>query len=382
MLRISNFAIVLCLCWTLVGNTQAQTREGIRSVQLELEWSVGDVDSASILDEPSMAILAADGSAYLVEKSQNTLRHFDREGNELDQLGSSGRGPGEFSRIVSMIDVAPDSLFVYDIVNGQISVFSDRGDFVRSVPAGLFGGKALYLLHADAQAMEWVVSYQPASLWGKPESLIHWYRPDQDEITSSVVHPGQVADLDNPLHAFRANSSHLFRSAWVQSGTERPFIVIVPDLYSGQVAAVPMEVNGFGQIETLTVQPGFGPDPGFVIDNPSQAPKGTKGRILTLHLAGIGKQSAVVQVWNTQAIRLPNDHFGIAFTHAVDQPPQTYIDVFSMMGGFKARVRLDLDPEIGKNVRVWDADESGRLLISYIDQEGNPVLARTTPLEL
>lgn len=382
MLRISNFAIVVCLCWTLVGNTQAQTPEGIRSVQLELEWFVGDVDSASILDEPSMAILATDGSAYLVEKSQNTLRHFDREGNELDELGSSGRGPGEFSRVVSMIDVAPDSLFVFDIVNGQISVFSDRGDYVRSVPAGLFGGKALYLLHAKAQAMEWVVSYQPASLWGEPESLIHWYRPDQDEITSSVVHPGQVADLDNPLHAFRATLTHLFRSAFVQSDSGRPVVVIVPDLYSGRVVAVPIEEHGFGHIETMNVQPGFGPDPGFVIDDPSQAPKGTKGRILTLHLAGIGKQSAVVQVWNTQAIPLPKGQFGIAFTHAADQPPQTYVDVFSMTGGFVERMRLGLDPELGKNVRVWDADESGRLLISYIDQEGNPVLARTTPLEL
>jgi len=90
----------------------------------------------------------------------------------------------------------------------------------------------------------------------------------------------------------------------------------------------------------------------------------------------------VVQVWNTQAIPFPKGQFGIAFTHAADQPPQTYVDLFSLTDGFMARVRLGLNPELGKNVRVWDADESGRLLISYIDPEGNPVLARTNPLEL
>jgi hypothetical protein len=378
-----NLVVVALLAQLLVHQpSSAQSLEVNRSLAIDLEWSTGQDGSDVYLDEPRIALLASDGSAYLVEKPRTSLRRFDHAGNELKPLGFAGSGPGEFSRIVSMIDVAYDSLFVYDTVNGQISVFSDHGEFVRSLPAGPFGGKALDLLHVNALTMEWVTAYQPASLWVEPESLIHLYSQDQDEITASAIHPRQIADLDNPLHAFRANSSGAFRSARVQSDTPKPFVVIVPDLYSGQVTAVPIEKNGFGLIEHMTVSSGFEPDPGFVIDSPSQAPRGIKARVLTLHLAGIGKQSAVVQVWNTQVVPMPNGQFGVAFAHAVDQPEETYVDLFTVDEGFLERVRLDLDPEIGNNIRVWDADNSGRLLISYVDQKGNPVLAKTTPLEL
>ncbi len=360
----------------------AQSWEDTRGVQLEVEWSVGHEESGVFLDEPWMAILAANGSAFLVEKSQNSLRHFYSEGNELAQLGSAGSGPGEFSRIVSMIDAGSDSLLAYDISNGQFSAYSNQGDLMESVSAGLFGGRAIDLLHVDPTSDEWVVAYQPATLWVEPELLVHRFSQDQDMIKASVVHPSQVVDLDNPLHAFRANMLRAFRSAWMQSESSEARVVIVPELYSGQIVVVPLLTNGFGQIKAMTIPADLGPDPGFVIESPAQAPKGTKGRVLTLHLAGIGKQSSVIRVWNTQVVTLPGGRFGVSFTYADDQPPETYVDVFSLRNGFEERVRLDLDSQTGSRVRVWDADSSGRLLISFVDPEGNPVLARTTPLEL
>ncbi len=98
------------------------------------EYQVGELDG----EEPYLfttiegARQLPDGRVVVVDRSSCELRFFGTDGVFLERTGGRGEGPGEFRQYCALAPSADvDSLFVYDI--GRLSVFDDRGRFIRRV---------------------------------------------------------------------------------------------------------------------------------------------------------------------------------------------------------------------------------------------------------
>jgi hypothetical protein len=117
-------------------------------------WEVGDAplldigasegDSTTLLYQVEGVHRLGDGRIVVANRSTHELRFYDGAGNHLYSSGREGEGPGEFGYISWTAVCRADSIFTYDITTRRLSVFDDRGTFVRSVMPQLPGGITPY----------------------------------------------------------------------------------------------------------------------------------------------------------------------------------------------------------------------------------------------
>lgn len=98
------------------------------------EYQVGELDGeeAYLFTTVEGARQLSDGRVVVLDRSSCELRFFDTAGVFLERTGGRGDGPGEFRQYCALVpspDV--DSLLAYD--SGRLSVFDDRGRFIRRV---------------------------------------------------------------------------------------------------------------------------------------------------------------------------------------------------------------------------------------------------------
>ncbi|HYW34347.1 MAG TPA: 6-bladed beta-propeller [Balneolaceae bacterium] len=75
---------------------------------------------------------AAKSSMYVWGGKTNKLYHLNRRLKLLGTLGSTGKGPGEFTSLRDMSFVN-DSLYAYDPAQAKILVYDNKNDFVRGI---------------------------------------------------------------------------------------------------------------------------------------------------------------------------------------------------------------------------------------------------------
>lgn len=80
-----------------------------------------------------------DGRVVVANAGSSELRFYQEDGSYLSSVGGSGDGPGEFREMSSLHVGAVDSLWVYDRRSRRVSIFSDAGDFARSLNVPLLG---------------------------------------------------------------------------------------------------------------------------------------------------------------------------------------------------------------------------------------------------
>jgi WD40 repeat protein len=96
---------------------------------LEEIYTVGALDAPEheIFGMYLAVALARDGQLYVGDQSAKEIRVFDYEGNYLKTLGRKGQGPGEYQSIISLaLTPDEDSLYVYDFINGRVSVYDTK----------------------------------------------------------------------------------------------------------------------------------------------------------------------------------------------------------------------------------------------------------------
>lgn len=92
-------------------------------------------DSVLLGDETS--VIAGEQGGYVVLRAagHGALAFYDSTGRLRAIRGPKGRGPGEFQTITSAAVGPGDSLYVSDLYNGVLSIFSPRDHrFVRALP--------------------------------------------------------------------------------------------------------------------------------------------------------------------------------------------------------------------------------------------------------
>lgn len=112
------------------------------SVDAAEGWALGSEPVAEIgagaspevpLYEVSAVTPLADGGVAVGTESPPQALVFDAAGSLTASLGRQGGGPGEFSRVTSLVPLGQDSLAVWDPDRRRVSVFTLDGAFVREV---------------------------------------------------------------------------------------------------------------------------------------------------------------------------------------------------------------------------------------------------------
>lgn len=88
------------------------------------------------LDRVRTAVRLDDGRIVLANEGTHELRFYDRDGAYLSAAGRRGEGPGEFGAMSGLSRFRGDSLLVWDRRLRRFTVWTDDGEFARSVRLG------------------------------------------------------------------------------------------------------------------------------------------------------------------------------------------------------------------------------------------------------
>jgi sugar lactone lactonase YvrE len=130
----------------LSGTLTEQGALGSKLSEYTLDYTAKDGDDAAAtavapagsagkgegqLERPMGVAVAPDGSIYTVDRLNNRVVKYDKEGKLALQFGSTGSGDGQFNDPRG-IDIAPDgTVWVADMGNDRIQAFSLTGAFLR-----------------------------------------------------------------------------------------------------------------------------------------------------------------------------------------------------------------------------------------------------------
>lgn len=78
--------------------------------------------------------VSPNGHVYAINFQESTINHYGPDGRKLANIGSRGKGPGEYGYIVDLFFLN-GKLYVSDMLDGQISVVSEDGQFEKRTKA-------------------------------------------------------------------------------------------------------------------------------------------------------------------------------------------------------------------------------------------------------
>ncbi len=119
-------------------------------------------DFESPLDKP-MDVSKIGEYLYVTDTNHKQVQVFDSSGNSVFKFGKEGEGEGKFKFPYGIAGDKAGNIYVADLYNGKISIFSKKGEFIKyfvensetpsiSSPAGLrIFDKKLYVTDIEAQ---------------------------------------------------------------------------------------------------------------------------------------------------------------------------------------------------------------------------------------
>ncbi len=122
------------------------------SVTLSYDSSIGRPADFSIGEFPGVPGTLAAPQGVTVQKSTGNIfvangrgidrvDVFDSQGNYLKGIGSTGTGPGQFDEPAALaFEPKTGNLYVGDVFNNRVNVFTGEGTFIKSIAEGQFGG--------------------------------------------------------------------------------------------------------------------------------------------------------------------------------------------------------------------------------------------------
>lgn len=118
---------------SLLAGTVGVTAQSLSFAEI---YTVGtdSVPAEQAFDPVSAMALGADGTLYVGSTRPARLASFDSQGRFLTWIGREGTGPGEFEVVSSIaLSADGDSVFVHDRFRGRISLFTRRGQHLRTI---------------------------------------------------------------------------------------------------------------------------------------------------------------------------------------------------------------------------------------------------------
>lgn len=135
--RTYSCRVLISVLLVAVGCThpgdESSAQERIPTWSLRSDLRIGSADDPDYsLTYVADLEIGSDGSVFVSQPQDRTIRVFDRRGRFLRTIGRAGEGPGEF-RHVSQIGWIGDTLWVSDAVLRRVSFFGRGGNLRRTL---------------------------------------------------------------------------------------------------------------------------------------------------------------------------------------------------------------------------------------------------------
>lgn len=177
---------------------------GLPVIETEVHLDINDYNSTSSGDFyfqskyfQDMAI-SKEGNFFVSNRQGRSIQHFDEEGEFIGNIGSEGRGPGEF-QISPFFDVQyQDTLFALDRISWMVNIFvNSNGEWVHTNSFDLekdtdIRPEAIYQLDEK----ELVIEYVP-----NPQRLMTENDPSQLKKTIDIISVNGEEVFDSLLTA-------------------------------------------------------------------------------------------------------------------------------------------------------------------------------------
>lgn len=127
--------ILFSISCTAGSEDEAEHLAAPVSLERVNSWSI---EAPDLIPNPRYAGALEDGGLVIIDRSLNTINHFDAEGNHLSTRGGEGRGPGEYQTIIA-VDFHPDGrIAIADLNSARITILSlyDNEEITYSYKTG------------------------------------------------------------------------------------------------------------------------------------------------------------------------------------------------------------------------------------------------------
>jgi len=126
-------------------------RDGRIEYVLEEELAIGgDVDDENyIFHRPQDIQIADDGTIYVMDWGNSTLKLYDQKGKYIRTIGGMGQGPAEFEKAIQFSPSAGGNVYVLDSVRHRVAVLDQKGEYRGGfkIEEGYLSGIAAVLDH-------------------------------------------------------------------------------------------------------------------------------------------------------------------------------------------------------------------------------------------
>ncbi|MFC1553849.1 6-bladed beta-propeller [candidate division KSB1 bacterium] len=111
-------------------------------ISIEFIRTIGELDGTDNnyqLFRPIDAVMDSEDNIYVLDSGNYRVQKYDKNGLYVKSIGKKGEGPGEFRSTPSDLGIlSGDRLFVYDMRNERLHIFTLEGDYVTSKGRRLF----------------------------------------------------------------------------------------------------------------------------------------------------------------------------------------------------------------------------------------------------
>jgi len=218
MMRSWTFAVCALMVFACSSDVTESATTPILAVQQEMR--IGSVDDRDyVLTYVGKIEVGQDGTMYVQQPMQQTIKVYDSAGTYVRRIGRMGGGPGEFMSMFFMGWVG-DTLWVYDGASSRISQFNQAGEFINSLR---FPGPGQALLLGDGSLLLSPQVKRPAK---KPLLRFQPGSGQTDTIATVVPPPQAMRVTEGPVRYSTAWHPFNDESLWAVS-PDGSFIIIV-----------------------------------------------------------------------------------------------------------------------------------------------------------
>jgi hypothetical protein len=91
----------------------------------------GDVDEEDyIFHRPQDIKVGKDGTIYIVDSGDATIKLYDQRGQYIRSIGGQGQGPNEFGRFIYFSLGADDNVYALDPMNQRVAILNRNGEYI------------------------------------------------------------------------------------------------------------------------------------------------------------------------------------------------------------------------------------------------------------
>ncbi len=115
------------------ATTAIQAQNSVRPVDAREMWRVDGSESGEPFGEIRDYIVNSDGTVWILDYKDQTIRRYDLTGKALAAVGRKGKGPGELTSANGLVLTPSGSVWANDPSSSRVSIFSRDGKFERQI---------------------------------------------------------------------------------------------------------------------------------------------------------------------------------------------------------------------------------------------------------